>query len=134
MQKKGMFRFLLPYLIILGVIVTLFVLVGNGSTHSTEIEAQGYTKLVEVAVDDGYVVNTKGTKEVDDDVYFEITFNKVEVEEGTTVTGFNGTFTLNKIETSKVDVNKDVFAANGLSDKEKATYSFSFIVSIVIHI
>ena len=129
MQKKGMFRFLLPYLIILGVIVTLFVLVGNGSTHSTEIEAQGYTKLVEVAVDDGYVVNTKGTKEVDDDVYFEITFNKVEVEEGTTVTGFNGTFTLNKIETSKVDVNKDVFAANGLSDKEKATYSFSFIVS-----
>ena len=102
---------------------------GNGSTHSTEIEAQGYTKLVEVAVDDGYVVNTKGTKEVDDDVYFEITFNKVEVEEGTTVTGFNGTFTLNKIETSKVDVNKDVFAANGLSDKEKATYSFSFIVS-----
>lgn len=129
MQKKGMFRFLLPYLIILGVIVTLFVLVGNGSTHSTEIEAQGYTKLVEVAVDDGYVVNTKGTKEVDDDVYFEITFNKVEVEEGTTVTGFNGTFTLNKIETSKVDINKDVFAANGLSDKEKATYSFSFIVS-----
>ena len=129
MKKKGMFRFLLPYLIILGVIVTLFVLVGNGSTHSTEIEAQGYTKLVEVAVDDGYVVNTKGTKEVDDDVYFEITFNKVEVEEGTTVTGFNGTFTLNKIETSKVDVNKDVFAANGLSDKEKATYSFSFIVS-----
>lgn len=129
MQKKGIFKFLLPYLIILGVIVVLFVVVGNGSTHSTNLEAQGYNKLVEVQLNDGYVVNTKGTESEEDDIYYEISFNKVEVEEGTTVTGFAGTFTLDRVDNEDVETTIYIYKAKDLSEKQSAVYSFSFIVS-----
>ena len=45
MHKKGIWKFLLPYIIILGVIVVLFIVVGNGSTQAVNIEAQGYKMI-----------------------------------------------------------------------------------------
>ena len=55
MQKRGMFRFILPYLIILGVIVVLFLFVGNGSTYDLKsLEAQRYNELVKTQLVEVY--------------------------------------------------------------------------------
>ena len=98
MQKKSsVFKFLLPYIIILGVIVGLFVLVGNGSTQSVNLEAQSYKALVETQKQDGYLVSDyKKANDPSDDVYYKVVFKTLEVEEGSTVTGFSGTFDLVK--------------------------------------
>ena len=130
MRKKGMFKFLLPYFIILGVIIVLFVIVGNGSTQSTNVGRQTFTQLVEVQKNDGYVINDKGTEDVSDDSYFKLTFNKVEVEEGSTVTGFSGTFKLNKLEEApSLTGTETIVLAQDISDRKETVYSFSFIVS-----
>ena len=137
MQKRGMFRFILPYLIILGVIVVLFLFVGNGSTYDLKsLEAQRYnelvkTQLVEVYDKDqkGYVVDINKTEDTSDDTYYSIQFKKVQVEEGSTVTGFAGTFELTKVAAPEVVVEDNNFYVSGLAKKDKATYSFNFIVS-----
>ena len=130
MKRKGMFKFLLPYFIILGVIIVLFVIVGNGSTQSTNVGRHTFTQLVEVQKNDGYVINDKGTEDTSDDSYFKVTFNKVAVEEGSTVTGFSGTFTLAKQETAPDLTNLGyVVYARDISDRNETIYSFSFIVS-----
>ena len=130
MKRKGMFKFLLPYFVILGVIIVLFVIVGNGSTQQTNVGRQTFTQLVEVQKNDGYVINDKGTEDINDDSYFKISFNKVEVEEGSTVTGFSGTFTLNKLEEApEITAATEIVKAESISDKKEVVYSFSFIVS-----
>ena len=130
MKRKGMFKFLLPYFIILGVIIVLFVIVGNGSTQSTNVGRHTFTQLVEVQKNDGYVINDKGTEDTSDDSYFKVKFNKVAVEEGSTVTGFSGTFTLAKQETAPDLTNLGyVVYARDISDRNETIYSFSFIVS-----
>ena len=75
MKRKGMFKFLLPYFIILGVIIVLFVIVGNGSTQSTNVGRHTFTQLVEVQKNDGFVINDKGTEDASDDSYFKVKFN-----------------------------------------------------------
>ena len=130
MKRKGMFKFLLPYFIILGVIIVLFVIVGNGSTQSTNVGRHTFTQLVEVQKNDGFVINDKGTEDASDDSYFKVKFNKVAVEEGSTVTGFSGTFTLAKQETAPDLTNLGyVVYARDISDRNETIYSFSFIVS-----
>ena len=130
MQKKGIWKFLLPYIIILGVIIVLFVIVGNGSTQAVKLEAQGYNKLVEVQTKEGYVYNNKGTDDASDDVYFQIAFNKVDVEQNSTVTGFSGTFTLTKVAAPTLTENTHTLNwASVPTSKDKAVYSFSFIIS-----
>ena len=130
MKRKGMFKFLLPYFIILGVIIVLFVIVGNGSTQSTNVGRHTFTQLVEVQKNDGFVINDKGTEDASDDLYFKVKFNKVAVEEGSTVTGFSGTFTLAKQETAPDLTNLGyVVYARDISDRNETIYSFSFIVS-----
>ena len=131
MQKKSsVFKFLLPYIIILGVIVGLFILVGNGSTQSVNLEAQSYKALVETQKQDGYVVSDyKKKDDPSDDVYYKVVFKSVEVEEGSTVTGFSGTFDLVKEENPVVDDTTYLFMAGDLGNKDKVACSFSFIVS-----
>ena len=131
MQKKSsVFKFLLPYIIILGVIIGLFIMVGNGSTQAISLEAQGFEKIVEVQKKDGYLVTDyKKKDDPSDDIYFKITFKSVEVEESSTVTGFSGKFELVKVENPVIDNTTYVVGVGMLNDKEKATYSFSFIVS-----
>ena len=131
MQKKSsVFKFLLPYIIILGVIVGLFVLVGNGSTQSVNLEAQSYKALVDTQIQDGYVVSDyKKADDPSDDVYYKVVFKTVEVEEGSTVTGFSGTFDLVKAENPVVDSSTYLFMAGDLGNKDKVACSFSFIVS-----
>ena len=127
MQKKSsVFKFLLPYIVILGVIIGLFIMVGNGSTQAINLEAQGFEKVVEVQKRDGYLVTDYKKK---DDIYFKITFKSVEVEESSTVTGFSGKFELVKVENPVIDNSTYVVGVGMLNDKAKATYSFSFIVS-----
>ena len=129
MQKKSsVFKFLLPYIVILGVIIGLFIMVGNGSTQAISLEAQGFEKIVEVQKRDGYLVTDyKKKDDPSDDIYFKVAFKSVEVEESSTVTGFSGKFELVKVD-KPVD-NAYVVEVGMLNDKEKATYSFSFIVS-----
>ena len=131
MQKKSsVFKFLLPYIVILGVIIGLFIMVGNGSTQAISLEAQGFEKIVEVQKKDGYLVTDyKKKDDPSDDIYFKITFKSVEVEESSTVTGFSGKFELVKVENPVIDNTTYVVGVGMLNDKEKATYSFSFIVS-----
>ena len=130
MKRKGIWQFLLPYLIIFGVIVVLFIIVGNGSTQAVSIEAQGYQKLVNVQTSESYVVNTKNTEDINDDVYFKVEFKKVDVEENSTVTGFSGTFKLIKVAPENVaPTNSDLVWNEVPTNKDDATYSFSFIVS-----
>ena len=130
MKRKGIWQFLLPYLIIFGVIVVLFIIVGNGSTQAVAIEAQGYQKLVNVQTSESYVVNTKNTEDINDDVYFKVEFKKVDVEENSTVTGFSGTFRLIKVAPENVaPTNSDLVWNEVPTNKDDATYSFSFIVS-----
>ena len=131
MQKKSsVFKFLLPYIVILGVIIGLFIMVGNGSTQAISLEAQGFEKIVEVQKRDGYLVTDyKKKDDPSDDIYFKITFKSVEVEESSTVTGFSGKFELVKVENPVIDNTTYVVGVGMLNDKEKATYSFSFIVS-----
>ena len=131
MQKKSsVFKFLLPYIVILGVIIGLFIMVGNGSTQAINLEAQGFEKVVEVQKKDGYLVTDyKKKDDPSDDIYFKITFKSVEVEESSTVTGFSGKFELVKVENPVIDNSTYVVGVGMLNDKEKATYSFSFIVS-----
>ena len=131
MQKKSsVFKFLLPYIVILGVIIGLFIMVGNGSTQAINLEAQGFEKVVEVQKRDGYLVTDyKKKDDPSDDIYFKITFKSVEVEESSTVTGFSGKFELVKVENPVIDNSTYVVGVGMLNDKEKATYSFSFIVS-----
>ena len=76
MQKKSsVFKFLLPYIVILGVIIGLFIMVGNGSTQAINLEAQGFEKVVEVQKRDGYLVTDyKKKDDPSDDIYFKITF------------------------------------------------------------
>lgn len=128
MQRKSIWKFLLPYLIILGVIIGLFVIVGNGSTQAVEIEAQGYNKLVELQKKDGYILNDRGTDDLEDDLYFKLSFNRVEVEQGSTVTGFAGTFTLQKVDTPTLTGNESIVRFSALN-RDKVVYSFSFILS-----
>ena len=82
MQKKSsVFKFLLPYIIILGVIVGLFILVGNGSTQSVNLEAQSYKALVETQKQDGYVVSDyKKKDDPSDDVYYKVVFKTVAIK------------------------------------------------------
>ena len=131
MQKKSsVFKFLLPYIVILGVIIGLFIMVGNGSTQAINLEAQGFEKVVEVQKRDGYLVTDyKKKDDPSDDIYFKITFKSVEVEESSTVTGFSGKFELVKVENPVIDNSTYVVGVGMLNDKAKATYSFSFIVS-----
>lgn len=130
MKRKGIWQFLLPYLIIFGVIVVLFIIVGNGSTQAVAIEAQGYQKLVNVQTSESYVVNNKNTEDVSDDVYFKVEFQKVDVEQNTTVTGFSGTFKLVKVAPENVAPTQTDLIWNEVpTNKDKATYSFSFIIS-----
>ena len=130
MKRKGIWQFLLPYLIIFGVIVVLFIIVGNGSTQAVSIEAQGYQKLVNVQTSESYVVNNKNTEDVSDDVYFKVEFQKVDVEQNTTVTGFSGTFKLVKVAPENVAPTQTDLIWNEVpTNKDKATYSFSFIIS-----
>ena len=131
MQKKSsVFKFLLPYIVILGIIIGLFIMVGNGSTQAISLEAQGFEKIVEVQKKDGYLVTDyKKKDDPSDDIYFKITFKSVEVEESSTVTGFSGKFELVKVENPVIDNTTYVVGVGMLNDKEKATYSFSFIVS-----
>ena len=131
MQKKSsVFKFLLPYIVILGVIIGLFIMVGNGSTQAINLEAQGVEKVVEVQKRDGYLVTDyKKKDDPSDDIYFKITFKSVEVEESSTVTGFSGKFELVKVENPIIDNSTYVVGVGMLNDKAKATYSFSFIVS-----
>ena len=131
MQKKSsVFKFLLPYIVILGVIIGLFIMVGNGSTQAINLEAQGFEKVVEVQKKDGYLVTDyKKKDDPSDDIYFKITFKSVEVEESSTVTGFSGKFELVKVENPIIDNSTYVVGVGMLNDKAKATYSFSFIVS-----
>ena len=130
MKKKGIWQFLLPYFIIFGVIVVLFIIVGNGSTQAISIEAQGYQKLVNVQTSESYVVNNKNTDDVSDDVYFKVEFKKIDVEENSTVTGFSGTFKLIKVAPENVAPTLSDLVWNEVpTNKDNATYSFSFIVS-----
>ena len=131
MQKKSsVFKFLLPYIVILGVIIGLFIMVGNGSTQAISLEAQGFEKVVEVQKRDGYLVTDyKKKDDPSDDIYFKISFKSVEVEESSTVTGFSGKFELIKVENPVIDNSTYVVGVGMLNNKEKATYSFSFIVS-----
>ena len=131
MQKKSsVFKFLLPYIVILGIIVGLFIMVGNGSTQAISLDAQGFEKVVEVQKKDGYLVTDyKKQNDPSDDIYFKITFKSVEVEESSTVTGFSGKFELVKVDNPVIDNSTYVVAVGMLNNKDKATYSFSFIVS-----
>lgn len=130
MKRKGIWKFLLPYFIIFGVIVVLFIIVGNGSTQAVSIEAQGYQKLVNVQTSESYVVNNKNTDDVSDDVYFKVEFKKIDVEENSTVTGFSGTFKLIKVAPENVAPTLSDLVWNEVpTNKDNATYSFSFIVS-----
>ena len=131
MQKKSsVFKFLLPYIIILGVIIGLFVLVGNGTTQSVNLEAQSYKALVDTQIKDGYLVSDyKKADDPSDDVYYKITFKTLEVEEGSTVTGFSGTFDLVKDANPVIEDTTYIFQAGNLGNKDKVTCSFSFIVS-----
>ena len=131
MQKKSsVFKFLLPYIIILGVIIGLFVLVGNGTTQSVNLEAQSYKALVDTQIKDGYLVSDyKKANDPSDDVYYKITFKTLEVEEGSTVTGFSGTFDLVKDANPVIEDTTYIFQAGNLGNKDKVTCSFSFIVS-----
>ena len=130
MKRKGIWKFLLPYFIIFGIIVVLFLLVGNGSTTAVSIESQGYKKLVEVQKDNGYVVNTRNNDDATDDVYFKVGFKSVEVEENSTVTSFSGSFVLTKVATPEMSENTRLLEWNSVpTNKEKGTYSFSFIIS-----
>ena len=131
MQKKSsVFKFLLPYIVILGIIVGLFIMVGNGSTQAISLDAQGFEKVVEVQKKDGYLVTDyKKQNDPSDDIYFKITFKSVEVEESSTVTGFSGKFELVKVDNPVIDNSTYVVGVGMLNNKDKATYSFSFIVS-----
>ena len=114
MQKKSsVFKFLLPYIVILGVIIGLFIMVGNGSTQAINLEAQGFEKVVEVQKRDGYLVTDyKKKDDPSDDIYFKITFKSVEVEESSTVTGFSGKFELVKVENPVIDNDKEDSKSN----------------------
>ena len=131
MQKKSsVFKFLLPYIVILGIIVGLFVLVGNGTTQSVNLEAQSYKALVDTQMKDGYLVSDyKKANDPSDDVYYKVTFKTLEVEEGSTVTGFSGTFELVKANNPVIESTTYIFQAGNLGNKDKVTCSFSFIVS-----
>ncbi len=134
MQKKGIFKFLLPYLIIFGIIVGLFLFIGNGSTTAVSVNAQQYEKLINVQTKDGYVVYDKDAKVEGDEVYYSLTFKKVNVEESSTVTGFSGTFTLTKLsETPAINEKTHIvqwdFEPRVSSKDKTALFSFSFIIS-----
>ena len=75
------------------------------------------------------VVDINKTEDTSDDTYYSIQFKKVQVEEGSTVTGFAGTFELTKVAAPEVVVEDNNFYVSGLAKKDKATYSFNFIVS-----
>jgi hypothetical protein len=133
MQKKSsVFKFLLPYIVILGVIIGLFIMVGNGSTQAINLEAQGFEKVVEVQKRDGYLVTDyKKKDDPSDDIYFKITFKSVEVEESSTVTGFSGKFELVKVENPVIDNSTYVVGVGMLNDKAKATYSLVLLFLIM---